>query len=619
MITNRLAKADPRLSDLIPEGKSADGFAGAAFSKSPPSATGIDVLVVLNRDQLPERFKNAPKWRVASGMYTVRIRENQFDDLLACPEVESVYGPQLMRMTLDTSREKLRIPALAKPDGHLSRTGKGVVVGIIDYGFDLTHPDFRNEDGTTRVAVFWDQSQSGRENPDTFNYGVEYDQKAINDALKEGRERTFDILQHRPEEGAHGTLVAGIAAGNGRASEQKYVGAAPDATLILVNLALDPARNLVPQQNVYQAVEYIFNKAENAFDEPPDFNQPKSLLRRVRKPRKQKKACVVNLSFSRNDGGHDGYSPIEQVIDRLLRDTAGRAVVVAAGNAGNDRLHAEWEYSANATTELEWVVPPADQQQSGSYELELWYSSRDHISVQLLSPEGEESDIIAPGMTSGDKLFSGTSTLIESMRFLKPGCDARIFLRLRQPAMAGKWLVRLKTSADSHAGSLHGWIDDTPDEQSRASFGNAVAPRCTLGSPATARYCISVGNIDHRSTPMVVVDSSGRGPTRDGREKPEIVAPGQEIMSSSALGGLNEVAAQPRPLHGTGSGTSMSAPHITGIIACLFQEHGGLTPRQIQKVLMAAGTGDHYDEREGYGIIDAERALELVRNFVRSQ
>ena len=113
---------------------------------------------------------------------------------------------------------------------------------------------------------------------------------------------------------------------------------------------------------------------------------------------------------------------------------------------------------------------------------------------------------------------------------------------------------------------------------------------------------------------MIMVPSSGRGPTRDGREKPEVVAPGVEITSSAALGGTDD-----HPTHCAGWGTSMSAPHVTGIVACLFQEHPNLTATQIQRVLIAASSKEHYDETEGYGIVDAERALELVRNFVHAQ
>ena len=619
MISNRLAKADPRLACLIPRAAAASGFTGAAFPQDRPG-NEIEVVVVLNREKPPERFGDLKWWRVAPGMFTLKIRETQFDDLLSCPEVESVYGPQLMRMATDASLQALRISAL-RPESHLARTGKDVVIGIIDHGFDVTHADFRNDDDTTRVAFLWDQSQKGKDSS-PFGYGLEYTAEEINAALQQSRDDALEILQHRPDPGAHGTLVAGIAAGNGRSSDtdaRDYMGVAPDARLILVNLARD-AHNLVPHQHVLQALEYIFDKAENAFEEPPDF-EPQTVVRRVRRriaPRRRKLPCVVNLSYSRNDGGHDGHSPVEQAIDRLLMGTAGRAVVVAVGNAGNDQLHAEWQYRKNESTELHWIIPSEAQQVSGSYDAELWYSSRDHVSVQLISPEGEESSLIPPGLEH-EKLFSGTATHIKSARFWKPGADARIFVRLQQPAMPGAWILRLKASADSHEGVLHAWIDDTPNEPGRASFANAVTKRSTVASPATARYCVTVGNVDHRQTPMQVVDKSGRGPTRDGREKPEVLAPGQDITSSAALGGLEGDEGVLQPLHCSGSGTSMSAPYITGIIACLFQEHSGLTATEIQRVLVAAGTADHYDEAAGYGIVDAKRALELVRNDIRSQ
>lgn len=595
MISHRLAKADPRLADQVPVANHASGFVGATFPGGGTAGNDLQLVVVLNREKPPERFGKAKWWPIARGMFTVVIGKEQFDDLLACPEVEMVYGSHPMRLALDSSKKAMKIPAIRVSAESLGRTGKNIVVGIIDYGFDLTHPDFLNKDGkTTRVAYFWDQTQQGG-TTSTFNYGVEFDKKKIDEALRQGPEHAFTILGKPPRD-AHGTHVAGIAAGK--------EGVAPDATLILVNLRQD-ADNLPKDTYVIQALEYIFSKSKNFEDEPETFfGKAKHFL----KTPKRELPCVINLSVSRNDGGHDGYSVVEQAIDLLLAGTAGRAVVVAAGNNANAGLHAEWEYEAGKTTELKWAVPEVlPEQRPASYDLELWYSSRDQITAQVVSPDGEESPEIHVNMDD-TRPIGATNVQITSTRFVKPGGDARIFIRLYKPVMSGTWTVRLKALPDSHAGRLHAWIDDTPEEDCRARFEGETASSSTIGSPATSFLGIAVGNIDHHVTPMSVVEASSRGRTRDVREKPEVVAPGVNIRSTCALGGHEEC-----------SGTSMSAPHITGIIACLFEQHPGLTAQQIQKVLIAAGDGASYDEAAGYGLVDALKALRLVEYFVMPQ
>jgi subtilisin family serine protease len=596
MISNRLAKADPRLTDLIPVAKAASGFSGAAYGQEAPT---IDLIVVLNRHEPPEKFKKLRWDRVAPGMFTVRIAENQFDDLIACSEVENVYGSEPIRLATTSTLDDPMNKASLRGDGdHLFYTGEGSVIGIIDYGFDLTHPDFI-KDGKTRVAWYWDQTQQGTQT--TFRYGVEFDEKTINDALSRGRERAFDTLGKPPLD-AHGTHVAGIAAGNGLSMKdsESYDGMAPDATLIFVNLRQE-SDGFTKDSNVVQALEYIFNKAETAFEDEREVLS--NFIQRLNPP-KRKRPCVVNLSISKNDGGHDGSSVIEQTIDRLLQGEAGRAVVVAAGNSGGEKLHAEWQYTAGESLELQWIIPDVPQEtRPPVYYLEAWYSSRDEITAQLVSPPGEVSAVISPGLEN-EKMIGTTSTRIQSTRFLKPECDSRIFIRLRQPVLAGPWIVRLTAAGDTGGGTLHAWIDNTPEKSARARFGSFTRQTCTLGNPATSRFCISVGNVDHRETPMIVVSSSSRGRTRDGREKPEVIAPGTNILSSCALGGIEGGA----EMHSEDSGTSMSAPHVTGLIACLFQEHAGLTATQIQKVLIAAAAGSssalnsgHRLRRTGHG------------------
>ncbi len=97
-------------------------------------------------------------------------------------------------------------------------TGKGILVGIVDSGVDYFHPDFRNEDGSTRILRLWDQSVAGNP-PENYVSGTEYTKEEIDEALALGETEGRRLVPSGDFSG-HGTAVLGIAAGNGRASEE---------------------------------------------------------------------------------------------------------------------------------------------------------------------------------------------------------------------------------------------------------------------------------------------------------------------------------------------------------------------------------------------------------------
>ena len=136
----------------------------------------------------------------------------------------------------------------------------------------------------------------------------------------------------------------------------------------------------------------------------------------------------------------------------------------------------------------------------------------------------------------------------------------------------------------------------------------------TLGTPATSRRGISVANYDHVA--VAPSSSSSRGRTRDGRDKPEVAAPGTNIVSSCAMGGRLDGAGDVHPMRTTMSGTSMAAPHVAGIVALLLQLDPTLSGAQLRKVLLASanvpGGVAPFDVAWGYGRVDAVAAARLL-------
>ncbi|MCH8330395.1 MAG: S8 family serine peptidase [Bacteroidetes bacterium] len=186
------------------------------------------------------------------------------------------------------------------PPLQTSYTGDGVVVGVMDTGIEIDHPDFKNSDGTTRIKYIWDQNAFGNP-PAGYTYGYEWTATDI-DA---GTCTHLDV-------GGHGTNVTGIAAGNGSAVNN-YKGVAPEADLVIV--ALDFGQLFL--NNVLEAAEYIYAKAGS-----------------LAKP------CVINASVGTLlYGSWDGRDLLSQMISDLITDQDGRAWVNAAGNSGDREFH----------------------------------------------------------------------------------------------------------------------------------------------------------------------------------------------------------------------------------------------------------------------------------------
>lgn len=575
------------------------------------------VLVRLTSDRLPEGFEGLAWVRIVEGIYAVELPPLELERLAAAPGVKYVEAGRVLGTQLSTSVPETRADRVRT--GPLALDGTGVVVGIIDFGFDFTLDDFRAPDGSTRVAFLWDQTltpQGAEAAPARFGYGVEYDRAAIDAALSGINPNPFASVRHQPDPGSHGTHVAGTAAGNGRSGDpqfpaDRFIGVAPGATIIFVQPdAADQSTTFTDSVHVAEAVAYVFEKAD-ALDLP----------------------CVINMSLGQNGGSHDGESLVERAIDRLL-EQPGRAMTIAAGNEHTWRGHASGRLAAGQTRALRWrfggqmPIPGGGSTGSGvditPNEIEIWYSSRDLFRVRVLNPSGEVTAFVSPGETETHRFASGDEVFLDSERFSVLNGDARIYIEVSRNAgslQRGEWRVELE-AVEAMDGRFDAWIERDARRRSNnfadQSFfvGTDFDGVRTLGTPSTGRRSIAVANYAHATESPN--DSSGRGTTRDGREKPEVAAPGTGILSSGALGG-RPVPGQPGrrfPMRVEMSGTSMAAPHVAGIVALLLQRDGRLTADQLRKVLIAAASPPAgvvpFDAAWGFGKVDAERAAALV-------
>ncbi|QJR10447.1 hypothetical protein DSM104443_01511 [Usitatibacter rugosus] len=510
----------------------------------------------------------------AGDVFTAFVPQSAIARLEEAPEVRYV---ELARSVVPTGSSTdttqvlaPRTAARASPDFN----GTGAIVGVIDSTLDLYHPDFRKQPGfATRVLGLWDQTLAPVRNEisPSFGYGVEYTRKDIDDQLSAfPGTPAYQQVRHNTggEVGSHGTAVAGIATGNGRA-DPTCVGSAPGADIIFVAQA-DPhsANALADNVQVMDAFSYIFARAE-ALGLP----------------------CVVNLSNGDNLGSHDGTSMGERFLDALL-EKPGRAITLSAGNSTGTACHATSTLAQGTSTTLHMSC---DAQAVLSDAVEIWYDDDDRFDVTITVPGPPPLTLtVSPGDAVTAITPSGVQVVVDSTETGISGAN-RVSVLFLVPAGAampqGVTLIEVHATQVNGSGTFHAWIDRnnrlydpvTMKEIAHVFFTTWVDDKSlTLGTPGTARHAITVGNHDGKVPPQLA-STSGLGPTRDGRVKPEVAACGENVRVPWSC---NRGIDSPQSLYGEKSGTSFSAPYVAGICACLFQRHGlSLTWAHLKQLL----------------------------------
>jgi len=532
----------------------------------------------------------------AGGVTTVLASLGRAGELAALPGVSRISLARPVRPASDVSIPETAAKQLWQSDGavppvYRGLTGRGVVVGIVDTGLDLTHADFVTPTGSTRVLYAWDQTWAGNAPPD-FGYGTEYTRAGI-DAGGAAAFRDTD---------GHGTHVAGIAAGNGQ--PYLYVGMAPEADLIVVKTNLTDA-------GIIDGVNYVFTRAG-------ELGEP----------------AVVNLSVASQRGGHDGSSALDEAVSALTGP--GRLVAAAAGNDGNRPVHARVDPGPGETAAVPFTVPDYTPTTllAESVFLEGWHDPDAAFRVAVTTPSGAQSGWVAPGGTSGsvstpegtfrvdnDLIGNDTGGRLIAVSVWRSGTAGT------HPA-PGTWTVSLAREDGAVSGLCHFWIVDWSLSTSGSpALGNAD-PSVTVASPATGDAVIATGAYATKNrwanaggatssfgnVPLGTVAAfSGVGPRRDGVQRPDLVAPGYGVAAAlSRDAPASDWERVPDRVHSVRAGTSQASAHTAGALALLLEgrrRDGGpdLTPEEARSLLRArartdASTGPSIpDPRAGYG------------------
>ncbi len=459
----------------------------------------------------------------------VTILQENIEQFAAFTEIEYVEKPSRLYFSLDTSRSSACISTVQ--DVYPRLKGEGVLLGIIDSGIDYAHPDFRNEDGTTRIVSIWDQTISGNP-PPGFSEGSIYTSEDINRALVAGDK--FDMFNVVPSDDilGHGTHVAGIAGGNGRASNGRYKGVAPEAEFIIVKLGntRDPFPSSI---DIMRALVYVLREAE-------------ALV----------KPIAINLSFGNNAGSHDGKSLFETFID-TISDEWKNVIAVGSGNEGDTGLHTSGMVAEDEKRTIEIAVYIGEKNMT----IQLWKSYSDEMVVEIQAPNGTTSGPIKQILGKQQFVIDGTQILLYYGEPSPFNLDQQIYIELipstKQYITEGVWRISL-SGINVVTGNFDMWLPSSVGKDTK--FLKPIIER-TLTMPSTATNVITVGAFNSGTNSLAPF--SGRGYTRPSNVvtiKPDLAAPGVDITSAAPGGGYD-----------TFSGTSMATPFVTGSAALLME------------------------------------------------
>ena len=487
----------------------------------------------------------------------------------------------------------------------LNNQGAGVIVGFVDTGINYTDSLFRNVDGSTRIIGIWDQTNNSDNSNNIENetakpfsafsalYGTQYTAEEINLALNS--DNPGSIVPTRDENG-HGTFLASIAAGN-RDERAGFSGAAPQASIAMVKLK--PAKQ-------YLRDFYLIQDGAEAYQEN-DIMMGVSYLYFL--ARKYSMPLVVCIPLGTNIGSHMGMSRLGQYLNQVSLSN-GSAVITAAGNETGARHH--FRAVMDADTDEVTAELRVGEREAG-FSMELWAENMGAYTVGFISPTGEVAREISVPLrgenTVSFRLEQTQITVYTQIADVSSGSQF-IFMRFENP-MSGIWRILIRNSLDIRE-TFHIWLP-VRGFISDETYFLRPDPDTTITDPGNARYPITVTAYDHTKNSIYI--HASRGYSLSGRIKPDLAAPGVNILGASVSG---------RRLTRM-SGTSVSAAHLAGAAAILLNwgvlnaNYPYLNTPVLKSIFVRGAQRNPaltYPNREfGYGTLNLYEAFLHLRNL----
>jgi len=585
----------------------------------------LDIFPKLPIDKINQRIKNVRK---SGNIVKANIILDDLKLLAACEHIigiegsQSVLTPPLTTIAVGTNKK----PGGLQLDSTLPTVNSAnTIIGIIDVGgFDYAHPDFLNN-GKTRFLAIWDQGGDFRPTPSTtwnayseFNYGSLHTQEHMNNAITASGTISAPVHAIEPQSqqfpSSHATHVASIAAGN--------TGVCPKADIVGVLISLPDedehrSKSFTDSSRISDAVDFLLQLADE-----------------------KGKPISINISLGTNGHAHDGSAAVNRWIDSQLT-VDGRCVCVATGNAGQEkgetpddfgyimgRIHTAGKIpNKGLSVDLEWHVIGNGISDVSENELEIWYEPQDRFHVKVKPPGEDWIGPVKPQQFIENQQLPDLSFLSVYNKtyfeangnnyigiYLSPNLNSQQIVGVK----AGLWKVRL-IGDEIRDGRFDAWIERDDPVRRVQNFWNFPSffseatnvDNKSINSLACGHNVIAVGNYDTDSDKINI--TSSQGPSRDNRQKPEIVARGTNILAANGFSGPDE-------LWTTKTGTSMASPYACGVAGLLLATHPGLTSMQIAGIMKRTATpitGLNYDWKNdtGFGIINVNACIEETIRF----
>ena len=507
-------------------------------------------------------------------------------------DVENVDAGNTVRAMTDLAREYSQVDALhgGLPDFPRSFTGKGVLIGVIDTGFDFMHPAFRDAEGNSRIIHVWDQSGRNGNTP-SMGYGVVFDTPEL-----------IRSAAHDVSRDTHGTHVAAIAA----SSADVYKGMAPESDIVIV--ATDKS-----ESGIIDALAYLLDYAE-----------------------KEKKPMAINLSMGTVIGFKDGTDPIASMIDELL-DKSGKKclMAIAAGNEGHRNSTIVTEATGQGEVINTSFTPPSHMRENifigcsttSAFQVTLSLVDSDGVAFET-SISSDVSESVSHENITGEKDYSlVTLSPMKDADGLQRGVSINLYAPLKD---GQKWKLSVTGAAGKYIACCdYGELDNGSNASTMAATACGQIPISVGAYVSRDKFTNLQGT--ERSSDWTVGERyplSGMGPAFDGRDKPDVLAPGAHIISA-----INNYAASynvnredlaytevdaliPGRTNYWGAmcGTSMATPVVTGIMALWLQANPRLDFDLVRKLI--GSPGSHIDAKTGMESLLAGVELPKSKNTV---
>ena len=529
---------------------------------------------------------------VTGNLATAVIPMSALVDFAEDPDVENVDAGNSVKAMTDLAREYSHVDALhvGLPDFPRSFTGKGVLIGVIDTGFDFMHPAFRDAGGNSRIIHVWDQS--GRNgNTSSMGYGVVFDTPEL-----------IRSAAHDVSRDTHGSHVAAIAA----SSADVYTGMAPESDIVVV--ATDKS-----ESGIIDALAYLLDYAE-----------------------KEKKPMAINLSMGTVIGFKDGTDPIASMIDGLLDESGKKCLMaIAAGNEGHRNSTIVTEVVGQGEVINTSFTPPSHMRENvfigcsttSAFQVSLSLVGSDGVAFET-SISSDSSESVSHEYITGEKDYSlVTLSPMKDADGLQRGVSVNLYAPLKE---GQKWKLVVTGAAGKYIACCdYGELDNGSNASTMAATACGKIP-ISVGAYVSRDKFTNLQGME-RSSDWTVGERyplSGMGPTFDGRDKPDVLAPGAHIISA-----INNYAASynvnredlaytevdaliPGRTNYWGAmcGTSMATPVVTGIMALWLQANPRLDFDHVRKLI--GSPGSHIDAKTGMESLLAGVELPKCKNTV---